>query len=232
MKALITQPNYIPWRGYFYAISLADVFVVYDEVQYTRRDWRNRNVIKTPNGLQWLSIPIQVKGKYHQKICDAQISDSLWAVKHWKAIQLNYARAPFFYEYATVMEQLYLSLQNEQYLSKVNLAFIHTLCQLFNINTPIRSSSEFSFSGEKSEKLVAICTQLNATHYLTGKAAQPYLATQLFTQKNIEVVWLDYEHYPTYPQLYPPFQSQVSVLDLLFNMGPGAKAYLSPLPSI
>lgn len=228
MKTLITQPNYIPWRGYFYAINLADVFVVYDEVQYTRRDWRNRNVIKTAKGLQWLTIPVSVKGKYHQRINETIISDQRWAIKHWKAIRLNYSRTPFFQKYAPELENLYLSLQTELFLSNVNLAFIHTLCKLLNIQTRIVNSSDFGFSGEKSEKLLSICQQLNTTQYLSGKAALPYLDVFLFAQNQIEVVWLDYDHFTSYPQLFPPFEPHVSVLDLLFNTGPEAKNYLLP----
>lgn len=231
MKVLITQPNYIPWRGYFHAICLADVFVVYDDAQYTRRDWRNRNLIKTRTGLQWLTIPIQVKGKYYQKISEAVISDPRWSAKHWKAIQLNYARAPYFATYAPVFEQLYQSLENETYLSTVNLAFIETICRILGITTRILSSANFTYTGTKSEKLVSICTQLNATHYISGKAAAQYLDTSLFAAQQIRVIWMNYTNYPPYEQLYPPFQSPVTILDLIFNTGPNAATYFC-LPNL
>lgn len=219
MKVLITQSNYIPWRGYFHAIGLADVFVVYDEAQYTRRDWRNRNLIKTANGLQWLTIPIHVKGRFYQKISEATVSDHRWAARHWKALQLNYARAPYFTQYAPIFEQLYHQLHQETSLSNINLAFIETICGILGIKTQIRPSTDFVFDGTKSEKLVSICRQLRATHYLSGKAAQGYLDMELFSRHNMEVVWMNYANYPEYHQLYPPFQSQVTVLDLIFNEG-------------
>ncbi|OWY23564.1 hypothetical protein C7N43_26645 [Sphingobacteriales bacterium UPWRP_1] len=225
MKVLITQSNYIPWRGYFHAIGLADVFVVYDEAQYTRRDWRNRNLIKTANGLQWLTIPIHVKGRFYQKISEATVSDHRWAARHWKAMQLNYMRAPYFAQYAPVFEQLYHQLHHETNLSNINLAFIEAICRILGIKTQIRTSADFDFEGTKSEKLVSICRQLCATHYISGKAARGYLDMELFTRNNMEVVWMNYANYPDYHQLYPPFHPQVTVLDLIFNEGPRAPMF-------
>src|SRR5438046_4323553 len=93
-KAAIVQSNYIPWKGYFDLIRRVDEFILYDDVQYTRRDWRNRNLIKTPQGLRWLTIPVEVKGKYYQSIRDTKIADPVWAASHWQTIVHNYGRAP------------------------------------------------------------------------------------------------------------------------------------------
>lgn len=226
MKVLITQPNYIPWRGYFYAINLADVFVVYDDVQYTRRDWRNRNLIKTPIGLQWLTIPVQTKGKYLQKINETAIADPHWAARHWKTLHLNYAKAPHFATVASVFENLYQTMVNQTLLTKVNLTFITAICNLLYIKTPIVLSSQFELKGTKSEKLAHICKQLGATEYLSGKAAMEYLDVDLFSQLNISVTWLQYNHLPPYRQLYPPFEPHVTVLDLLFNEGNQAHLFI------
>lgn len=108
-KVAILQSNYIPWKGYFDLIGAVDEFILYDDMQYTRRDWRNRNQIKTPQGVQWLTVPVRVKGKYEQKIRDTEIDGSDWAVAHWKALVQNYARAPHFAEIAAWLEPLYLS---------------------------------------------------------------------------------------------------------------------------
>jgi hypothetical protein len=225
MKALITQSNYIPWKGFFDAIALADVVVLYDEMQYTKRDWRNRNKIKTPNGLQWLSIPVQVKGKYHQKINETKTSGDDWQQKHWNSLLHNYKKAPFFDEFATELEQLYLQKRYE-YLSDVNRTFIEQICRWLHIDTEIRWSREFKLTGDKSEKLLNICKELNATEYLSGPLSKNYLEVSLFEQAGINVHWLDYEGYPEYSQLHGPFEHGVTVLDLLFNTGNEATKYL------
>ncbi|HVZ95255.1 MAG TPA: WbqC family protein, partial [Chitinophagaceae bacterium] len=128
-KLLITQSNYIPWKGYFDAINSVDEFVIYDDMQYTKRDWRNRNKIKTANGLQWLTIPVEVKGKYLQKIKDTKISSSKWNKEHWNAVKINYATASFFKQYKDFFEALYLNC-NKAYLSEINFLFLTAICNL------------------------------------------------------------------------------------------------------
>lgn len=107
-KVAILQSNYIPWKGYFDMIAAVDEFILYDDMQYTRRDWRNRNQIKTPQGVHWLTVPVQVKGKYYQKIRETEIDGTNWASTHWKALEQNYRRAPHYTEIASWLEPLYL----------------------------------------------------------------------------------------------------------------------------
>ncbi|GJM34823.1 MAG: hypothetical protein DHS20C18_38240 [Saprospiraceae bacterium] len=225
MKVFISQSNYIPWKGYFDAIQRADVFVLYDEMQYTKRDWRNRNQIKTPNGLKWLSIPVQVKGKYFQKINETLVADQKWPQKHWQNIVQNYQKAPFFPEYGPLFEALYLSATDD-HLSQINYHFLKAIAETLGITTCFRWSSEFDLQGDKSEKLLHICKTLQATHYISGPSAQGYLEEGLFYKNEIEVLWMDYSGYAEYAQLFSPFEHNVSILDLLFNAGPEAGAYL------
>lgn len=224
-KALITQSNYIPWKGYFDAIHAADVFVLYDDMQYTRRDWRNRNKIKTAQGLQWLSVAVEVKGKYFQKINETRISDHEWAKDHWNTIRQNYLKAPYFNDYREFFEDLYLNCR-EEYLSQINYRFLKGICDLLEITTPFQWSSEFQLRGDKSEKLLNLCKDLNASFYFSGPAARDYLEVGLFEQAGVTVHWLDYSGYPEYQQLHGDFEHGVSILDLIFNEGPNAKKFM------
>lgn len=225
---LITQSNYIPWKGYFDAINMADVFVVYDEVQYTRRDWRNRNLIKTPSGLHWLTIPVDVKGKYSQPINATRISDKSWNERHWKTIQLNYARALFFKEHRDFFENLYLGC-NELFLSRINHRFLKEICVLLKIETEFLLSSDFEGNSDKSERLLNICKELGATEYISGPAAKDYLDTRIFSAADIKVTWLDYSGYKPYHQLFGDFEHRVSVVDLIFNVGHEAADHLKSM---
>lgn len=224
-KVLITQSNYIPWKGFFDAINLVDTIVLYDTAQYTRRDWRNRNKIKTPNGLLWLSIPVDAKGNYFQKINETKVKDATWNQKHWKTINFNYKRAAFFEEYKAFFEGLYLGC-TEEYLSEINFRFLTEICTLLNIKTTFLRSEDFDLSGAKTEKLLDICKGLGATHYYSGPAAKDYLDTQLFINEGISVEWLDYSGYPVYRQLYGEFEHDVSIIDLIFNEGPNAYQFM------
>ncbi|KTD51955.1 WbqC-like protein family protein [Legionella quinlivanii] len=224
-KIAILQSNYIPWKGYFDLISSVDEFILYDDMQYTRRDWRNRNRIKTANGILWLSIPVQVKGKYFQSIRDTKVSTSDWNKKHWQTIVHSYSKAPYFADYKEFFENLYLST-TEEYLSEINTKFIIAINKLLNIKTPIRSSSEFDLAEGKSERLLELCKKLNATTYLSGPAARDYLDQALFANEKIDIEWMDYSGYSEYKQLFPPFDHAVSIIDLLFNCGPHAPGFM------
>lgn len=224
-KIAILQSNYIPWKGYFDLINMVDEFVVYDDMQYTRRDWRNRNRIKTSHGLTWLTIPVEVKGKYFQKIDETKVSEKEWAKKHWQQIRQNYAKAKYFQEYKDVFEELYLKC-DEEYLSQINYRFIIAINEILEIKTKIRYSSEFELADGQTEKLLTICKQCGADTYLSGPAAKDYFDEGLAKQENIKVEWMDYSGYAEYNQLFPPFEHGVSVLDLLFNEGVHAKEYM------
>ena len=225
-RVAILQSNYIPWKGYFDMINMVDEFILYDDVQYTRRDWRNRNKIKTPNDLQWLTIPVQVKGKYHQKIKDTMVVDNEWSKKHWSAITHNYNKATFFEEFKNLFEELYLGCE-EKYLSSINYRFITAINKLLGINTKISWSMDYELGDEgNTEKLVTLCKQAGADTYLSGPAAKDYMDEDLFKQEGITVEWMDYSGYLEYSQLYSPFEHRVSIIDLIFNEGENAKNFM------
>jgi hypothetical protein len=225
-KVAILQSNYIPWKGYFDIINLVDEFIVFDDVQYTRRDWRNRNRIKTANGSVWLTIPVEVKGKYFQAINETRINDKDWNKKHWKTIAQHYGKATFFKQYKDLFEDLYLGT-NEFFLSLVNIHFIKAVCKILGITTRISNSSDYKIIEGKTERLVDLCRKTNATEYLSGPAAKDYIDEDLFDQENIRLSWMDYSGYPEYEQLYPPFDHAVSIIDLILNTGPQATLYMN-----
>jgi hypothetical protein len=224
----IVQSNYIPWRGYFDLINSVDQFILYDDVQYTIRDWRNRNIIKAANGPQWLTIPVEVKGKYYQKIKDAAISDPSWGRKHWASIIHSYSKAQHFPAYRGLFEELYLQT-DEKLLSRINYRFIMAVCGILGITTTISWSMDYDLIGDKTERLVHLCEQAGATSYLSGPSAKAYIDEALFTAAGIAVFYMDYSGYKQYTQLYPPFESQISIIDLIFNEGPDASSYMKSL---
>jgi hypothetical protein len=224
--AAIVQSNYIPWKGYFDLINRVDEFVLYDDVQYTRRDWRNRNLVKTPNGLEWLTIPVEVKGKYFQKIRETRISEPGWAAKHWKTIVHNYAKAPHFRAYSEVFENLYRECANEEMLSHVNRRFIEAVCRLLGIGTRLTWSMDYALQEGKNERLIGLCHAVGAEHYLSGPAAREYMDEAQFGRAGITVEFMDYSGYPEYRQLHGAFEHGVTVLDLLFNEGPEARRFM------
>ncbi len=225
-RVAILQSNYIPWKGYFDIIGLVDEFVFYDEVQYTHHDWRNRNKIKTPNGVEWLTIPVKVKGNFGQTIRDAEILNRRWTVKHWRAIKQNYCKAPCFDWCREWLEPLYSSLEQESRLSVVNYTFVCAICSVLGITTTLRWSHEFDCGSGQTEKLVDICRLAGAGTYLSGPAAKDYLDERLFANAGIEVEWMDYQGYPEYHQLHDSFEHGVSIIDLLMNEGTSSGKYM------
>ena len=215
-KLAIVQSNYIPWRGYFDLINTVDEFILYDDVQYTRRDWRNRNKIKTPQGALWLSVPVETKGNYLQSIKDTRIDGKTWAQAHWRTIESNYSRATSFEEVRDWLKPIYLDYEHEL-LSDLNRSLIEAVNKQLGIKTRIRDSGEFSPSGDKSEKLLGICLESGATQYLSGPSAQGYLDTALFSRHGVEVQWMMYPAYKSYQQLWGGFIGNLSILDFLLN---------------
>jgi hypothetical protein len=220
------QSNYIPWKGYFDLIGLVDEFILFDDRQYTRRDWRNRNRIKTPRGPEWLTIAVQVKGRYLERIDEVHVAEAEWAEVHWKTISLNYARAPFFAELGPQIERIYGAAAQEERLSAINRLFIEGICRLLGIRTKISWSTDYAASGTKTDRLIDLCRQAGATDYLSGPAARAYIDDSVFERANIRLAYMDYSSYPEYSQLYPPFDHHVSVLDLLFNVGRDAPRFM------
>jgi hypothetical protein len=224
-RVAIVQSNYIPWKGYFDLIHSVDEFVLFDDVQYTRRDWRNRNRIKTSAGLAWLSIPVSSKGQFESPIKDICVEDRTWASRHWRTIRSNYARAAHFRSYAERLERLYLEC-DESHLSAVNRRFLSAICDILGIETKISWSWEYEILAGQTERLVSICRQAKADAYISGPSAAAYIDAQQFADAGVELVYFNYGTYPTYQQLFPPFEHSVSVLDLILNEGPNAQRYM------
>lgn len=224
-KVAILQSNYIPWKGYFDLIAAVDEFILYDDMQYTRRDWRNRNQIKTPQGVQWLTVPVLVKGKYHQKIRETEIDGIDWAVDHWKALTQNYRRAPRFSEIAPWLEPLYLR-EKFTHISQLNRLFIQEICKYLGINTVIKSSWDYNLIEGKTDRLANLCMQAGGTEYISGPAAKDYIEENIFIDMGIKLTWFDYAGYPEYPQLWGEFVHGVTILDLLFNCGKDTPRYM------
>ncbi|MDN8612834.1 WbqC family protein [Variovorax ginsengisoli] len=224
-KIAIVQSNYIPWKGYFDLIARVDEFILFDDMQYTRRDWRNRNQIKTPLGLRWLTVPVRVKGKYEQKIRETEIDGADWAGTHWKSLVQNYARAKHFEEIAVWLEPMYRQAEYV-YLSELNSHFIERICSYLEIDTKISDSSSFSLADGKTERLVDLCVQAGGTEYISGPSAKNYVDETVFRERGIALTWFDYAGYPEYPQLWGDFTHGVTVLDLMFNCGKDARSYM------
>jgi hypothetical protein len=225
-KVAISQSNYIPWRGYFDLIKSVDEFILYDDMQYTRRDWRNRNKIKTSQGVKWLTVPVQVKGKFEQKIKDTLLDGHDWQQTHFKTLQQFYKGSRYFDEVLELLSPLYCD-NTYTSLSHMNFSFLAKVCQYLKINTKITHSMDYQLVEGKSERLVSICQQSGANEYISGPSAKNYMDTELFEASNISVTWFDYSGYISYPQLWGAFVSEVSILDLLFNCGPTSSNYLS-----
>jgi hypothetical protein len=224
-RVAILQSNYIPWKGYFDLIDSVDEFILFDDMQYTRRDWRNRNKIKTPQQAQWLTIPVHIKGHFLSPIREIEVESSEWGQDHWKTILQNYRRAPHFKEFGPVFEEIYLNNAKTRFLSEINFQFIQKICDLLEIKTKLSWSSDYGVINGKTERLLDLCQKSKASQYISGPSAKAYLDESLFQQAGIDVCWFDYAGYPEYPQLYPPFDHFVSALDLIFNVGTDARRY-------
>lgn len=221
-KVAIIQSNYMPWKGYFDIIHDVDVFVFLDDVQMTKRDWRTRNKIKTPKGTEWLTVP--VSGGRDQLIYETEIVQDDWQHRHLKSLSTNYNRAPFFKNYQFLLDWLYG--QTHQNLSKFNRQTTQIICEMLGLKTQLLCSVDLAPQGAKDDRLIDICQKVGATLYISGPAARDYIVEEKFQTAGIELVFKDYSGYPEYPQLFPPFEHAVSILDLLFNCGPEAPHYI------
>lgn len=225
-KIAVVQSNYIPWKGYFDLIRSVDAFVLYDDVQYTRCDWRNRNKIKTAQGEHWLSIPVKKKGRLGQLINEVQVSSPDWAAAHWKTIEQSYRRAACFTQMEAPIRALYEQAASLTHLTHINHLFTSGLCPLLGIQTPIYRSEDMGSVEGRSERLIHLCQVLGADEYLSGPAASSYLDEAAFSAAGIKVWYMSYAGYPEYPQVYGNFQHALSVIDLLFNTGADASAFM------
>ncbi|MBN1253421.1 MAG: WbqC family protein [Bacteroidales bacterium] len=223
-RVAILQSNYIPWKGYFEMINMVDEFIFHDDLQYTKNDWRNRNLIKTSNGAKWLTIPCGTNEK--RLICEVELNDKSWQRKHWNQIVNNYRKAKYFKDYYKIFEEIYLnkSWDNLSELNQYLIKFISR--EILNIKTKFLDSRDYNLKFKKSERVLEILLKVNANVYLSGYSAKNYLKLQDFIDNEIHIEWMDYTGYLEYNQLFPPFEHAVSILDLIFNEGENAKKYL------
>ncbi len=223
MKVGVIQSNYVPWRGYFDFIDSVDLFVFHDDLQYTKSDWRNRNRIVTPQGLRWITVPVNYR-KVSQRIDEVSVDYSQnWAMRHIRQIEAHYRRAPFFQTYIDEFSEIIS--QEFSSISQLNVALSKWVMQVLDIRTPTMMSSELKLTGSKSERLILLLHSVGGTSYLSGPSAAEYLDLKLFDRHGIRVEYKDYS-YPSYQQLADPFSGEASILDLLFNTGPEAHRYL------
>jgi hypothetical protein len=212
-------------------INSVDEFILYDDAQYTRRDWRNRNLIKAKDGLKWLTVPVQVKGKFEQKIKDTRVSNPSWPRDHWKTIVHNYAAAAHFKSFQAPLEKAYAECEGEELLSRINFKFLEVLCGILGIKTRLSWSMDYPLAEGKTQRLVGLCQSAGADRYLSGPSAKEYISVDLFQKAGIELNYMDYSGYPEYSQLHGAFEPGVSILDLIFNEGKDAVKFMKSFKS-
>jgi hypothetical protein len=227
-KIAILQSNYIPWKGYFDIIRRVDEFILYDNVQFTRRDWRNRNRIKSPQGLLWLTIPVVSKSRYTQLICETEIADPHWAEAHWNTIKHNYGKAPAFAAMEPKLEDLMQQAGRERMLSEANYILLRGFCDLLGIATPLTWAMNYAVTGQKTDRLLALCRAAGADAYLSGPAAKDYIDDAKFSAAGVRLEYMDYTGYPVYPQLYGAFEHGVSIIDAFMMLGDKTKTAIMP----
>ena len=222
---VVLQPGYIPWLGFFDQMRRADVFVYYDDVQFDKHGWRNRNRVKSTTGEPaWLTVPVRNHGLGQPTVLETEIdSRTPWARKHVGTLRQYYAKAPHFKRYLPEIEELLM--RPWERLVDLDLAVVAMMAGWLGIAPEIHRSSELGIEGEQSGRLVALSRRFGATHYLSGSAARDYLDVAQFEAHNIEVVWQDYPH-PEYPQLHGAFVPYLSALDLLLNCGDESRLIL------
>jgi hypothetical protein len=216
---VIMQPSYLPWIGYFDLVDQADVFVFLDNVQFVRRSWQQRNQIRTSTGLEWLSVPSRVRGRYHQLISDVDIvQPSAFPEHHIDKIEMNYAKSPYFNIYFPRLRELLN--KGETSLCKLDLNIIGWLSEEFGLRSKFELSSVIGATGKRSELLVDICRKVNAKRYLSTIGSVEYLKIDqhVFVENDLELVIHNY-HHPHYRQLFDPFIPYASAIDLLLNEG-------------
>lgn len=225
MNCAILQPSYLPWRGYFHLIQKSDVFVFYDDVQYDKHGWRNRNRIKTADGPRWITVPVSARGNVETglPINQVRITDQRWATKHLSTIRQAYARAPHIERCLSVIEP-YL-LRGEESLAELTIGLTIALSQELGISTEFVRASELGLEGARMDRLMGVLERVGARHYISGPSAEAYLDESRLADAGITLEYMAYD-YPEYRQLHPPFEPQVSVVDLLAMEGERAPALI------
>lgn len=224
MRVAVLQSNYIPWKGYFDIIRSVDLFIFYDDVQYTKHNWRNRNLLKTENGLKWITIPC---GESESRlICEVKLCDNGWQEKHWRMIEENYRKAPYWDRYSEMFRSGYMDKKWTN-LSELNQYLIIMISrEILGIKTQFGDSRDYSLQDSKAARLLQLIKKTGADEYLSGPSAKNYIDEAEFERAGVKVLWMNYDWYFEYPQLYEPFEHGVSIIDLIFNTGPEAPRYI------
>ena len=214
----ILQPGYLPWLGFFEQMWRSDIFVIYDDVQYDKEGWRNRNRIKSANGVQWLSVPVLFKLSDAPLIKDIKIDNKTnWRKKHLASIRQNYTKAPFFKDYIGFFEAAYA--RHWEYLLDLDMFFIAGLAQFLGMaDKVIHLSSSVGVQGDRIGRLINLCRHFGVDTFYEGHSGRNYIDEELFLAQGVTVEYQSYQH-PMYNQLYGEFVPYLSVIDLLFNHG-------------
>lgn len=211
------QPVYLPWLGLFHKIALADLFIVFDQVQYQPKDWNNRNKIKTREDPIWLSVPVLRKGYLEKTISDIEINNTVpWGRKHWRSMKLAYEKAPHFKQYSDFFEDTYS--KRWESLVELNTHMLRWYLEQLGLSVPVRSAGEWDFQGQKGELVLDMCKRVGATDYIFGAQGRDYADVPAFQAQGIRVHFQEYRH-PVYPQMHGEFAPYMSIVDLLFNCG-------------
>lgn len=224
-RVAILQSAYIPWKGYFDILGSVDVFVVYDDVQYAKAHWHNRNQILTSAGPKWLTIPVLTRGDRFQPIDEVKVSQP-FAEKHWRSLEYNYGRAAYWDTHKDWLRELYDRANAQDSLSDINVMFLRAIADRLDITTEFLSARDLGVAGGQTDRLVKICQAVGGTNYLSGPSAASYIEAGQFAAANIALEWMNYGDYPSYRQQYEPFTHAVTILDLMLNEGPAARSYM------
>lgn len=226
MKVGIIQSNFIPWRGYFDFIDEVDLFIYYDDMQFTKNDWRNRNLIKTMKGTAWVTVPV-IYDKLNKLICDTEIDYSRdWISKAIGTIHNNYHKASYYKLYANNLFTLFKS--RFRTISELNININNWIIKILGIETKIRMSHEFKPVGRKTDRIIDILTKAGADTYLSGPSAKKYLEKEKFLKSGIKLEYKSYD-YLEYRQLFNNYEPNVTILDLIFNTGINNREYWKSL---
>ena len=211
------QPVYLPWLGLFHKIALADLFCYFDIVQYQRKDYNNRNKVKTSNGELWLSVPVESKNHLSKNVSKILIVQDNWVKKHLKSIELNYKKTPFFKDYFPELQSILIN-DSKDSLGYLNLKLLEYFMECLKIDTPIVKASDYSFDGIGSDLVLDMCVKLGADSYIFGEQGKNYADVKAFKEAEIVVEFQNYIH-PVYRQMGRDFLPYMSIIDLLFNEG-------------
>jgi WbqC-like protein family len=225
MKTLVVlQPSYLPWLGYFSQMQECDVFVFYDDVQFDKHGWRNRNRVKTHTGSSWLTVPVLHNGRFGQRNNEVEIATNIpWARRHMQTIEQAYSRSCHMRDYLPALSKL---LNREwRSLSDLNIALIRLMCSWFGLERDMRLSSELNVTGDRNTRLIALCQLFGVDRYFSGNAAKAYLNVKMFADQGISVEFQTFRH-PEYSQLHGAFVPHLSALDLILNLGDGCREIL------